>query len=68
MFVFAWSDLLRFDTQGNRVMDTRQSAEVPKLNSPVWQQPLPTHSVKNIGDAEFRAVQAELKDAPYRFV
>ncbi len=31
MFVFAWSDLLRFDTQGNRVMDTRQSAEVPKL-------------------------------------
>lgn len=68
MFVFAWSDRLRFDNQDKQVMDTRQSAEAPTLNSPVWQLSLPPHSVKKIADAEFRAVQVELKDAPYRFV
>jgi hypothetical protein len=44
-------------------MDTGQSAEVPALNSPAWLEPLPPHSVKNVGDAEFRAVQVEIKDA-----
>lgn len=63
MFVFASSDLVRFDDLGNVLMDTGQSAEVPALNSPAWLEPLPPHSVKNVGDAEFRAVQVEIKDA-----
>jgi hypothetical protein len=62
MFVIAWSHLVRFDDLGNVLMDTRQSAEVPALNSPAWLEPLPPHSVKNVGDAEFRAVQVEIKD------
>src|SRR5580704_16281316 len=63
MFVFAASDLVRSDDLGNVLMDTRQSFEVPALNSPVWLEPLPPHSVKNVGDVEFRAVQVEIKDA-----
>ena len=63
MFVFASSDLVRFDDLGNVLMDTRQSAAVPALNSPVWLEPLGPHSVENVGDAEFRAVQVEIKDA-----
>ena len=63
MFVFASSDLVRVDDLGNVLMDTRQFTAVPALNSPVWLEPLPPHSVKNVGDAEFRAVQVELKDA-----
>ena len=64
MFVVAWSDLLRLDDLSNVLMDTRQSAEVPALNSPVWLEPLPPHSVRNVGNAEYRAVQVEIKDAP----
>jgi hypothetical protein len=63
MFVFASSDLVRFDDLGSVLMDTRRSVEPPSLNSPVWLEPLPPHSVKNVGDAEFRAVQVEIKDA-----
>jgi hypothetical protein len=63
MFVFASSDLVRFDDLGNVLMDTRQSAVGHALNSPVWLEPLPPHSVKNVGDVEFRAVQVEIKDA-----
>ena len=62
MFVLASSDLLRSDDLGNVLMDTRQSSEVPALNSPAWLEPLPPHSVKNVGDAEFRGVQVEIKD------
>lgn len=62
MFVFAWSHLVRFDDLCNLLMDTRQSAEVPGLNSPMWLEPLPPHSVKNVGDAEFPALQVEIKD------
>lgn len=62
MFVFASSDLIRSDDLGNVLMDTRQSREGPALNSPAWLEPLPPHSVKNVGDAEFRAVQVEIKD------
>ncbi len=63
MFVFASSDLVRFDDLGNVLMDTRKSAVGHALNSPVWLEPLPPHSVKNVGNVEFRAVQVEIKDA-----
>jgi hypothetical protein len=64
LFVFAWSDFGRFDERGNVLMDTREASELLKLHSPVWQEPLPPHSVKNVGGAEFRGVPVELKDAP----
>ncbi len=44
MFVFASSDLVRFDDLGNVLMDTRQSAAVSALNSTAWLEPLPPHS------------------------
>lgn len=64
LFVFAGSDLVRFDEQGKVLMDTREAGEPLKLHAPVWQEALPPHSVKNVGGAEFRGVQVELKDAP----
>lgn len=64
LFVFAGSDLVRFDERGNVLMDRREAGEALKLHAPVWQEALPPHSVKNVGGAEFRGVQVELKDAP----
>lgn len=62
LFVFACSDLVRLDERGNVLMDTREAGRGLKLHSPVWQEALPPHSVKNVGGAEFRGVQVELKD------
>lgn len=59
-----WSDLVRRDQHGNILLDTRQLADKPKLNTPLWQEPLPPHTVENVGGAEFNAVQIEIKDAP----
>lgn len=64
LFVFAGSDLVRFDERGNVLMDTREAGEPSELHAPIWQEALPPHSAKNVGRTEFRAVQVELKDAP----
>jgi hypothetical protein len=63
LFVLTWSDFVRRDHLGNVTLDTRQSFEVPKLNTPVWLVPLPPHSVENIGPAEINSVHVEIKSA-----
>src|SRR5713226_4799849 len=64
LFVLTWSDFVRRDHHGNVLLDTRQGWEAPKLNTPTWQEPLPPHSVENVGDAEIHTVQVEIKGAP----
>jgi hypothetical protein len=61
LFVFTWSDLVRRDHLGNVILD---HLHVPKLNAPVWQGPLPPHSVENVGNAEINTVQVEIKGVP----
>ena len=62
-FILAWSDLVRRDPEGNVTLDTRSGREVPRSNAPMWLEPLVPHSVENVGDTEFNAVQVEIKDA-----
>jgi hypothetical protein len=63
LFIQSWSDLIRRDEYGNVLLDTRQSPDKPGLNTPLWQEPLPPHTVENVGGAEFHRVQVEIKDA-----
>jgi len=41
--------------------DTRQEIEVPNLNMPIWQDPLPPHWLENVGGTEINTVQVEIK-------
>lgn len=63
LFVRSWSDLIRRDQHGNLLLDTRELADKPTLNAPLWQEPLPPHTVENVGWSEFVAVQVEIKGA-----
>jgi hypothetical protein len=60
----SWSDFVRRDPQGNVLLDTRTTSEAPKLNTPIWLEPLPPHSVENVGDAEINNVHVEIKGVP----
>jgi hypothetical protein len=60
----SWSDFVRRDPQGKVLLDTRTTSEAPKLNTPIWLEPLPPHSVENVGDAEINNVQVEIKGVP----
>lgn len=61
LFQSSWSEFVRRDSQGNVLLDTRTTAEAPKLNTPIWLEPLPPHSVENVGGAEINNVQVEIK-------
>ena len=65
LLIRAWSDFIRRDPEGEVTLDTRQLSmtDKPMPNVPTWQQPLPPHSVENIGSTEFNAMQVEIKDA-----
>jgi hypothetical protein len=65
LLIRAWSDFIRRDPEGEVTLDTRQLplTDKPTPNVPTWQQPLPPHSVENIGSTEFNAMQVEIKDA-----
>jgi hypothetical protein len=62
LFVRTWSDFIRRDPDGKITLDTRQLPEKPALNVPTWQQPLPPHSLENIGGTELLAMHVEIKD------
>jgi hypothetical protein len=57
-----WSDLVRRDLQGNILMDTRSEREKPRPHTAIWQESLTPHSVENVGDTEFDALNVEIKD------
>jgi hypothetical protein len=60
-FVIHWSDFIRRDPEGIILLDTRKRNEQRVLNAPRWQEPLPPHSVENVGGAEINIVQVEIK-------
>ena len=60
LFILSWVSLRR-NHPGGVALDTRQEIEVPKLNMPIWQDPLPPHSLENVGGTEINTIQVEIK-------
>ncbi len=58
-----WSDFIRRDDRGNVLLDTRQAGPPPKIPAAQWLQPLPPHTVENIGKSEISLFIVELKNA-----
>jgi hypothetical protein len=60
LYVLSWSDFLRRNESGTVLVDSRaQSAAQP--GSGRWIEPLPPHSVENIGSTELRIIAVEVK-------
>ncbi len=58
--VVSASDFIRRDANGKILVDTRTT----RCSSPefLWSEPLPPHSVENVGNSEIRLIMVELKD------
>ena len=62
LYVMSWSNFLRRDHEGNVVGRFAQlGARATAVGKALWLPPLPAHSVKNIGNAELRLIDIELK-------
>jgi hypothetical protein len=56
------SDIVRRDTDGTVMLDTRAGGEPLEDSMTLWSAPVPPHSVENVSVGELRVIVVELKD------
>jgi hypothetical protein len=44
------------------VIDTRTTGELPARSATLWSEPLPPHSLENVGETELLVLMVELKN------
>lgn len=59
-YLLSASHFIRRDEHGNVLLDSR-GKDLPKTPHSQWLEPLPPHTVENLGDAEIRIYIVELK-------
>ena len=62
LYVLSWSDFLRLDDQGNVIVDSRDRSP-PAPGSALWIEPLPPHSVQNVGTGDLHIIAVEVKSS-----
>ena len=58
----SWSEHVGRDETGKIIFDSREAGPPPDVALVVWCEPLPPHSVENVGEADLRVLRIELKD------
>jgi hypothetical protein len=61
LYLQGWSEHVRRDEAGKAIFDSRDAGSPPRIPSVVWCEPLPPHSVENVGAAELLVLSIELK-------
>ena len=62
-YLQSWSHFVRRDEHGNILFDSRKAGEPPTIPSVQWMQPLPPHTVENLGPQEISILIIELKSS-----
>jgi len=60
-YVLSWSDFVRRDDQGTVLLDTRALAKQPEISTALWGEPLPAHTLENVGTKFLHIISTELK-------
>jgi quercetin dioxygenase-like cupin family protein len=60
LYVLSWCDFVRRDAEGKILADSRDRTAI-EAGSGLWIEPLPPHSVENVGTTELRIVAVEVK-------
>lgn len=58
--VLAWSDFIRRDDKGNVLLDSR-TKPAPEVPGVQWVEPLPPHTLENIGQGPIHLLSVEVK-------
>ena len=61
-YVVRGSDIVRRDADGAVMLDTRAAGEPLEASMTLWSEPMPPHSVENVGETELRVIVVELKN------
>jgi hypothetical protein len=60
--VISWSDFIRYDADGNVLLDSRSMGKTIVPHSALWSEPLGPHALKNVGDADLHIISVEVKN------
>lgn len=61
LYILSWSDFVRYDAEGNVLVDSRTFASRPERGAALWAGPLPPHRAQNVGDADLHVLAIEMK-------
>jgi len=61
LYVVSWSDFVRYDPDGNILLDSRNMTTKPPIGATLWAEPIGPHYVHNVGDTELRILAIEVK-------
>lgn len=59
-YVLSWSDFVRRDADGTVLVDTRATGAQTSPEA-LWSDPLPPHSLENVGTAAIHIITTEVK-------
>lgn len=59
--IMSWSDFVRRDASGQVLVDTRGRPPPASLPFVVWSEPLPPHTLENVGTTDLWVVSVETK-------
>jgi len=60
-YILSWSDFIRRDHHGNVLLDSRRTSP-PSIPAVQWLDPLPPHTVENVGQTEISILIVELRE------
>jgi len=63
LYIQSWSDFIRYDADGNVLLDSRTMSSAPAVGSALWAAPLQPHFVRNVGEHALHIVAIELKES-----
>ena len=62
LYVLSWSDFIRYDADGNVLVDSRTWSSSPRDGTTLWSAALGPHSARNVGQHQLRVIAIELKN------
>jgi hypothetical protein len=61
LYIISWSDFIRYDEQGNILLNSSSLPIIPSPCSSMWTTALGAHRLRNIGTAPLHIISTELK-------
>ena len=61
LYILSWSHFIRYDIDGNILLDSRDLAAPPSPNTALWSAALIPHALKNMGTTDLHVISIEIK-------
>lgn len=63
LYILSWSDFIRYDEEGNVLLDSRTLGTTASSHSALWSNPLAPHALENVGNLPLHVISTEVKQA-----